>query len=87
METLLEKAFEQAATLSEGERESFARFILDEIESEKKWEALYKKSESQLKSMASEAIDEFEKGNTEELDFSKFPVPAAKQREQRGIDF
>jgi len=64
MIALLEKAFAEAAKLSEAEQEALAQQILAEIESEKKWDVLFARSHEKL---GEEALAEFRAGRTEEL--------------------
>jgi len=72
MEKLLEEAFKKASLLPEKDKKAFAAFILEELEHEEEWEMLYKKSESMLSKMAKEALTDYEKGNTEELNPDDF---------------
>jgi predicted amidophosphoribosyltransferase len=71
MEKLLEQAFEKASSLPKKERKAFAAFILEELQQEKKWDKLYKKSPEILRSLANEASREYEEGRTEKLDPDK----------------
>ncbi len=71
MEKMLEKAFKKVSSLPAKERQAFATFILEELESEKKWDELFKNSQSELRSLADEALLEHKKGNTEEINFNK----------------
>ncbi len=70
MKKVVEKAFKKVTSLPEKEREDFASFILAELESEKKWDELFKNSKTKLRSLADEALREDEKGNTEALNFN-----------------
>ncbi len=67
MIALLEKAFAEAAKLSEAEQEALAQQILAEIESEKKWDVLFARSHDALEKLGEEALAEFRAGRTEEL--------------------
>ncbi len=71
MTRLLEKAFEKASELSEAEQDDFAEFILDELESERRWEQALEDSQDELERLADEALDEHEAGNSEELDSNR----------------
>ena len=71
MTSLLEKAFEVASKLPTLEQNILARTLLDEIESEKKWDDLFAESEDILAQLAAEALREEEQGTTTELDPSK----------------
>lgn len=68
MTRLLEKAFEKASKLPEAEQDDFAEFILDELNSERRWEQAFKDSQDELEQLADEALDEDEAGNSQELD-------------------
>jgi len=68
MTKLLEKAFEEASKLPELEQNALARWLIDEIISEKKWEKLFADSEDVLDKLADEALMEHAKGKTKPLD-------------------
>jgi hypothetical protein len=68
MTKLLEKAFEKAAELPDAEQDSFARWLLSELESESRWGALFAGSQDQLRQLAEEALAEHARGETVELD-------------------
>jgi len=74
MTKLLEKAFEEASKLPELEQNALARWLIDEIiaekkwETEKKWEKLFADSEDVLDKLADEALMEHAKGKTKPLD-------------------
>jgi hypothetical protein len=71
MTRLLEKAFEKASELSEAEQDDFAEFILDELDSERRWEQAFEDSQNELEQLADEALGEHEAGNSEELDSNR----------------
>jgi hypothetical protein len=68
MTKLLEKAFEKAAELPPADQDSFARWLLVELESERKWAEAFAGSQSQLARLAEQALAEHARGETEELD-------------------
>ena len=70
MNQLLREAFEQAAKLPEGEQDRIARFLLAELESERRWAELFARPESEalLERMADEAIAEHRAGRTRPFD-------------------
>ncbi len=68
MTTLLKKAFQRASKLTEKEQNELAKWLISELESEKKWESLYSKSENVLDKLADEALDEYSAGSTKPLD-------------------
>jgi hypothetical protein len=68
---MLEKAFSEASKLPDVEQNALARWLLDEIESDKKWNELFAESEDVLSQMAGEALKEEEQGKTKALDVNK----------------
>jgi hypothetical protein len=71
MTQLLEKAFEEASRLPEIEQNAFAKWVLEELRSEKKWMKAFADSEDVLESLADEAIKEKRKGKNTPLDFDR----------------
>ena len=67
MTQLLQKAFERAATLPQEEQDTFARFLLSELESEQRWAALFSRPESEdlLEQLADEALTAHRSGRTQ----------------------
>ncbi len=68
MTELLQKAFDRAATLPPEEQDAIATRLIDEIESECKWDDLFSRSQDLLEKMANEALAEHRRGLTEPLD-------------------
>lgn len=71
MSKLLEKAMAEASKLPEPEQETFAAWILAELESERRWDGLFARSQDLLAKMAEEARREYRDGLTETLDSEK----------------
>jgi hypothetical protein len=71
MGSLLEKVIEETAKLPEQEQEAFAGFMLAELQSERRWDELFARSQDMLKRMAEEARQEYRSGRTESLDPDK----------------
>ena len=71
MTKLLENAFNQASKLSAIEQNVIGRWLLYEIKADKKWEKLFAESEDVLEQLAQEALMEYEKGDTKDLDINK----------------
>jgi len=67
MTKLLEKAFEEASSLSELEQNALARWLIDEILAEKKWEKKFAESEDLLEKLADQALAEHVEGKTKPL--------------------
>lgn len=71
MTKLLEKAFEEASKLPEMEQNSFAKWVLKELEADKKWDKVFAGSEDVLNHLANEALEAHKQGKTEPLDIDK----------------
>ena len=71
MTQLLEKAFKRASKLPEIEQNIMAKWLIDELKSEKKWEKLFAESEDILEKLADEALAELAQGKTKLLDVDK----------------
>ncbi|MBM3335959.1 hypothetical protein FJY63_14975 [Candidatus Sumerlaeota bacterium] len=71
MTKLLEKAFKRASRLPDVEQNAVAKWLLEELESEKKWERLFAESEDILGRLADEALEAHRKGKTKPLDVEK----------------
>ena len=70
MNQLLREAFEEVAKLSESEQDRIARLLLEEMESDRRWDELFATPESEafLERMADEAIVEYRAGTMRPLD-------------------
>lgn len=68
---LLQKAMAETAKLPEAEQEAVGAWILAELESERRWDELFAKSQDLLSRMAEEARQEYRAGLTEPLDPEK----------------
>lgn len=68
MTRLLGKAFKQASLLPAKEQDAFARWILDELESEDQWNKAFADSQEALARMATEIREEHSRGRTQPLD-------------------
>ena len=69
MTQLLEKAFSEASALPEIQQNILARWIIDELLAEKKWDVLFSETEDELAALADEALSEYEQGKTQILNF------------------
>ena len=67
MTTMLEKAFAEASRLPDIEQNALARWLLEEIESERKWDNLFAESEDELGRLALGALSEDDEGKTTSL--------------------
>ncbi len=68
MTKLLEEAFANLAELPEGDQHSIASWLLEELESEKRWEKLWSQSGDALERLADKAFSEHRRGRAKELD-------------------
>jgi len=62
MTKLLEKAFAQAVKLPRKEQDKLAKWLLAELESERRWDEAFARSADQLARLADEALKEHHKG-------------------------
>jgi hypothetical protein len=63
----LKKAFRAASMLPPDRQDSFADFILAELESEARWDEAFARSPELLEKLAAEAVAEDDAGKTELL--------------------
>ena len=70
MTTLLKKAIEELSSLPEEKQDFYAQEILDSLEGDEQWDALFAdpRSEMLLSQMAAEALEEYKAGETRPLD-------------------
>lgn len=68
MTQLLEQAIQQMKQLPEAEQDAIAAVILEELQSERQWDAAFAGSQDHLAGLAREALAEFRAGKTRELD-------------------
>jgi len=68
MTKLLKKAFERASELPEVDQNALAKWLLEELEAERKWDEIFAASEDVLEGLADEALREHKRGKTKPLD-------------------
>jgi hypothetical protein len=68
MTRLLAKAFEKASHLPPDEQDELARWLLEELEDEARWDAAFAASQDALSKLADEALEDRRQGRTEPLD-------------------
>lgn len=68
MTRLLKKAFEQASKLPVEEQDALARTLLEDLESEERWDGAFGATGDLLSELADEALSEHRSGGTEPLD-------------------
>ena len=73
MSQLVEQAFEKVRRMPEHDQEAIAAIILQEIESEQRWDALFARPESAdlLSRMADEALADARAGRARKLDINE----------------
>ena len=67
MTKLLEKAFKNASKLSDIEQNALAKWLLEELEAERKWEKTFAESEDILDQLADKAIGDYKRRKTTPL--------------------
>lgn len=65
---LLEKAFHEASKLPEHEQDALAKWLLEELAAERRWETIFTDSADMLAGLADEALAEHKAGQTHVLD-------------------
>ena len=68
MTARLQQAFTEISKLPPKEQDALANWLLAELESEKQWDKRFAKSQDVLSKLASEALAEHHRGETQELD-------------------
>ncbi len=71
MTKLLKKAFDEAARLDGVEQDALARWLLDELTSQRKWDEVSADSQAALATLADEALAEHRQNRTQALDPEK----------------
>jgi len=68
MTKLLKQAFEEVSKLEVAEQDSVARWLLEELASERRWDESFRRSPDPLGKLAGEALREHRAGRTRPLD-------------------
>ena len=71
MTKLLEKAFKKASKLPEVEQNALAKWLLDELETDRLWEKRFADSEDVLERLADDALEAQRRGKTKKLDLGR----------------
>jgi len=71
MTKLLKKAFQEASKLPDIEQNSLAKWLMEELEAERKWDQAFAESEDVLGQLADEALEAHKQGKTKPLDTKK----------------
>ncbi|MSR78413.1 MAG: hypothetical protein EXS63_09380 [Candidatus Omnitrophica bacterium] len=67
MTHLLQQAFARASKLPAVEQNAFARWVLEELVSERRWEKAFSESEDALSKLADAALREHKRGKTKPI--------------------
>ena len=68
MTTSLQQAFQMASILPADQQEALAAVLIEELESERQWQAAFDGSQDALGKLADEALAEHRQGKTRDLD-------------------
>jgi hypothetical protein len=71
MTELLERAFKEASKLPEVEQNALAKWVMEELEIEGKWEKAFAGSEDVLDQLADEALAAHQQGRTRPLNIEE----------------
>lgn len=71
MTKLLDRAFQEASKLPEIAQNALAKWVMEEMEDEKKWEMTFAETEDILEQLADEALVSDKHGKTKPLDLDK----------------
>jgi hypothetical protein len=71
MTKLLKKAFQEASKLPDIEQNSLAKWLMEELEAERKWDQALAESEDVLGQLADEALEAHKQGKTKPLNTKK----------------
>ncbi len=71
MGKLLDRAIAEARKLPEDEQEALAWWLLEEIESDRRWDELFCQPSEVIERMAEQALEDYRAGRTEPLDPDK----------------
>lgn len=71
MTKLLKKAFQEASKLPDIEQNSLAKWLMEELEAERKWDQAFAESEDVLGQLADEALEAHKQGKTKPLNTKK----------------
>lgn len=71
MTELLERAFREASRLPEVEQNALAKWVIEELETEEKWEKAFAGSEDVLDQLADEALAAHHQGRTRPLNIEE----------------
>ena len=67
MTELLERAIAELNRLPDEQQNSMAQWILEELKDDRRWDAAFANSLSQLEQLAKKALEDYREGRTHEL--------------------
>lgn len=71
MTKLLKEAFQKASKLPDTEQNALAKWLMEELEAERKWDQAFAESEDVLGQLANEALEAHKQGKTKPLNTKK----------------
>ncbi len=71
MTKLLAQLFQDLAKLPEAEQDAVAAIMLEELDAEARWSAVFGASQAALETLADEALAEYRAGETTSLSFDE----------------
>ena len=71
MTKLLKEAFQKASKLPDTEQNALAKWLMEELEAERKWDQAFAESEDVLGQLADEALEAHKQGKTKPLNIKK----------------
>lgn len=71
MTKLLEQAFERAAELPDVEQNALAKWLLEELEAERRWDKRFAESRDLLDQLADEALEAHRTGKTKPMNLDR----------------
>lgn len=77
MTDLLREAFDAASRLPEEEQDAVAEWLLAELRWEERWKERFACTQGALSALAREALDEQERGETEDLAPTRYEAHSA----------
>lgn len=71
MTQLLEEAMSELSRLPDGDQDRIAAMILEELEDDRKWDATFQRSHSELSKLADKVRMDIQTGKTKEMGFDE----------------
>lgn len=71
MTSLLKQAFDKASKLPANTQDELAQELLNDLESELRWQTAFETSQDKLEKLAEEALKEFKSGKAKKMGFDE----------------